>query len=330
MRLIRRAHEAGLTTAAFGWPETRGDTSLDFNILHGHDELKKSEVEPKLLQMLREVNIPIDTYYDIAPQGLMVDGYRDFILAQSAAAIIKSQRPALTAVYFKMADHMQHSFGPDHYLTHAALTQTDYHVGLIECNKDAGLEDKTTFLIVADHGFHTVTRQVNIYPLVKASGLANKIKLHGSGWSIFLETTEAFSKKQDSAALNTLFAKLLKTQGLYRVINNDEFTAMGYPRYEENPYVLGQYIIVPDINTYLVVDTLSASVRLRAATIPSHGYLPEHPRMFPALVLSGNGIRKGQRIGYVNNKDVAPTIANILGFSMAHVEGRVLQESFEK
>ncbi len=145
------------------------------------------------------------------------------------------------------------------------------------------------------------------------------------------DRTTAFSKKQDSVALNSLFAKLLKAQGLHRVISNDEFAEMGYPRYEENPYVLGQYIIVPDINTYLVVDTLSTNMQPQnRRPSHSHGYLPDHPRMFPALVLSGNGIRKGQRIGSVHNQDIAPTIANILGFSMMGVEGRVLQESFEK
>lgn len=330
--LFDAAHDAGLTTAAFAWPETRGDSSLDFNILHGHDELKKSEVSASLLQTLRDANVPIDTYYDIAPLGTMVGGYRDFILAQSAAVIIKSQRPALTAVYFALTDKIQHAFGPDHYLSHAALTQTDYHIGMIiKAVKEAGMEDRTTFLIVADHGFHTVTKEVNIYPLVKASGLADKVKLHGGGWNIFLETTTAYSKKHDSAALNTLFAKLMKIKGMHRIVRNEEFHEIGYPHYEEDPHVRGQYIIIPDINTYLVVDTSSTSAQPRERKPShSHGYLPDHPRMFPALVLSGNGIRRGQRIGSVHNLDIAPTIADILGLSMTGVEGRVVREAFEK
>lgn len=330
--LFDAARQAGLTTAAFDWPETRGDTSIDFNILHGHDELDESEVDPKLLQTLREAGISIDAYYDIAPRGRMVQGYRDFILAQSASEIFRTQKPQLMAIHFAMTDGMQHSFGSAHYLAQAALTQTDYHIGMIrQAARDAGLEEQTTFLIVADHGFHSVNHEVNIYPVLKASGLEEKVRLHGRGWNVFVETTKDFSAKRDGNALELFFKELLKLEGMNRVIRNEEFVAMGYPRYEESPLVMGQYMIIPDIDTYLVVDTTSTSTRRRERSPShSHGYLPDNPRMYPALVLSGHGIKKGQRIGSVRNQDVAPTIADILGLSMKNVEGRVLVEAIEK
>src|SRR5690606_38762498 len=114
-------------------------------------------------------------------------------------------------------------------------------------------------------------------------------------------------------------------------IGNESFNNMGYPHYEESPYVLGQYIIIPDIDNYLVVDQESKEKqRQKKSPSHSHGYLPDHPRMYPALLLSGNGIRKGQRIGLVRNHDVAPTIAQILGLTMEDMEGRVLTEALEK
>src|SRR5690554_6735296 len=63
--LFDAAHKAGITTASFCWPETRQDPSIDFNILHGHAELDKAEVDPALLESLRQAGIPIDTYYDL-------------------------------------------------------------------------------------------------------------------------------------------------------------------------------------------------------------------------------------------------------------------------
>lgn len=330
--LFDAARAAGLKTAAICWPETRGDTSVDFNILHGHDELDKAEVKPALLQMLRDAGISIDAFYDIAPRGPMVQGYRDFILAQSAAEIFRTQRPRLMAVHFSMTDGMQHSFGSDHYMALAALTQTDYHVGMIlEAVKEAGLEDQTTYFIVADHGFHSVHHEVNIHPVLKASGLSEKIKLHGSGWNIFVETTPAFSAKRDGNALEAFFKEVLKIDGVDRIIRNEEYPALGYPRYEDSPLVAGQYMIVPNIDTYLVVDTKNADTRRRERR-PSHthGYLPDHPRMFPALVLSGRGIQKGKRIGSTHNVDVAPTICHILNIPMRDVEGRVLTEALEE
>ena len=330
--LFDAAHKAGLKTAGFCWPETRGDASLNFNILHGHGELNRTEVDAKLLQRLREAGIPIDAYYDIAPRGGMVQGFRDFILAQSAAEIFRTEKPNLMAVHFLVTDGMQHSFGSAHYLAHAALTQTDYHVGMIvQAVKEAGLEDETTFVIVADHGFHSVNHEVNIHPVLAASGLGGKVRLHGSGWNVFLETTDAFSAKRDGKELESFFKEVLKLEGVHRVIRNNEYNAIGYPRYEDSPYVMGQYMIIPEIDTYLVVDSKSTStVRRERSPSHTHGYLPEHPRMYPALVLSGHGIKRGHRIGSVRNQDIAPTIADILKLSMTNVEGRVLVEAFDK
>ena len=93
----------------------------------------------------------------------------------------------------------------------------------------------------------------------------------------------------------------------------------------------GQFLIVPEIDTYVVVDERSiSSERRQRKPSHTHGYMPDHPRMYPALVLSGYGIRKGERIGSVRNHDVAPTIARLLGIQMPGVEGRVLNEVFSK
>lgn len=324
--------QAGLKTAAFCWPETREDVSLDFNILHGHDELDRGEVDPVLLESLRQTGIPIDSYYDWAPEGQPVQGTRDIILAKSAAEIIRSHQPELVAVHFLVTDATQHRWGPDHYLSHTALTQADYTVGLLrQAVSAAGLEDRTTFVIVADHGFHSVRHEVNIQPVFEASGLADHVRLHGSGWNVFVETTGTFDEQNDGPALETFFEDVLAVEGLEKIIRPDEFHELGYPRYEESPYVPGQYIIIPDIDTYLVVDSSSehSERRERTQAVHTHGYLPDHPRMRPALVLSGNNIRKGQRIGVVQNLDVAPTIAEILGLEMPDLEGRVLWEALE-
>jgi hypothetical protein len=88
--LFDAAKEAGLITAGICWPETRNDSSVDFNILHGHAELDPAEVNPGLLETLRQAGIPIDSYYDWAPGGQPMQGARDLILAQSAAEIIRT------------------------------------------------------------------------------------------------------------------------------------------------------------------------------------------------------------------------------------------------
>jgi predicted AlkP superfamily pyrophosphatase or phosphodiesterase len=331
--LFDGAHIAGFMTAAFCWPETRGDSSIDFNILHGHGELDPNEVDPALLESLRQAGIPIDSYYNWAHYGRMMQGYRDAILAKSASKIIRTHQPEFMAVHFLVTDAIQHGWGPDHYLAHAALTRADYNLGLLrQAVQDAGLEDQTTFVITTDHGFHTVYDEINIYPVLEASGLADRVRLHGSGWSVFVEKTEKFNERKDGWTLESFFDEVLGLEGIARIIRPGEFHELGYPRYDESPYIPGQYIIIPEIDNFLVVDSSSDSAKRRTRSQPAHthGYLPDHPRMHAGMVLSGNRIRKGERIGLVRNLDVAPTIAEILGLHMPDAEGRVLEEALEE
>ena len=67
---------------------------------------------------------------------------------------------------------------------------------------------------------------------------------------------------------------------------------------------------------------------LKANPFHGHGYLPDHPAMYPALVFSGAGIAPGRRLGHVRNVAVAPTIAALLNIRLPDVEGRVLREAF--
>jgi predicted AlkP superfamily pyrophosphatase or phosphodiesterase len=176
--------------------------------LHGHSELDPDEVDPVLLDYLRSSGIPIDTWYTWTKYGRYMRGYRDVILAESAAEIFKTHKPELMAVHFLVTDTKQHGWGPNHYMAHAALTRADHNVGILrQAVRDAGLEDRTTFVIVSDHGFSSVTHEVNIYPVWKAAGLDGVVKLHVDRWNVFVETTDAFDRERDEKKLQA-FSKM--------------------------------------------------------------------------------------------------------------------------
>jgi predicted AlkP superfamily pyrophosphatase or phosphodiesterase len=322
------AREKGLTTAAFIWPETWRDPSIDFNI-PSRSPLEASHVDPKLLDQLREAGVLIDLYFEWTAHRFM-RGARDIVLAQAAGEIIRRHRPHLTAVHFLVTDSIQHGFGPEHYLSKAALTKADYCIGLlVEAVREAGIEERTTFIIAADHGFHSVTEEVNLYPVLQRSGLKDRITLHAGGWSTFVELPEDFHLEREGPALEKFLDEALRLDGVAQVIRPEEFHHIGFPRYEEDPHVRGHYLIVAAIDNFLVSDPTNPSTAryLRAGPSHGHGYLPTHPRMFPGLVLSGYGIREGIRIGHVRNHDIASTIAELLRLELREVEGRVLEEA---
>ena len=58
----------------------------------------------------------------------------------------------------------------------------------------------------------------------------------------------------------------------------------------------------------------------------SHGYPSTDPNMNGVFIASGRGIKAGVKLGIVDNIDVAPTLAAILGESFLGTDGKVLRE----
>jgi arylsulfatase A-like enzyme len=61
-------------------------------------------------------------------------------------------------------------------------------------------------------------------------------------------------------------------------------------------------------------------------TTGAHGYLSTEPKMNALFVASGAGIVPGARLEAVENVDVTPTAARLLGVPAPGVSGRVLAE----
>jgi hypothetical protein len=61
-------------------------------------------------------------------------------------------------------------------------------------------------------------------------------------------------------------------------------------------------------------------------TAGAHGFLSTEREMNALFVASGACIKSGKRLATVENIDVAPTIARLLGVSLKDASGRVLEE----
>ncbi len=157
--------------------------------------------------------------------------------------------------------------------------------------------------------------------------LEGRVRWHDDQWYLFAELLPAFDRSRDGPALDRVLARLKALPGVARVIPSSEFAALGYPDFDANIYVPGHYIVVADIDTFLVNDAKAAGTARRSRPQPyhGHGYLPEHPLMHPALILSGAGIASGKTLGHVSNVDVAPTIAALLRLDLPTATGRVLR-----
>lgn len=329
--LFDAAKEKGLGTASFFWPETRDDPSIDRGIplvLGGDGMPQMSAVDPAFLEELRENGVLIDLFFQWY-NDLALQTTADRILTRAAAYVFETYRPNLLALRLPAMDRYQHQYGPDHYLSKAALTAADYDVGLMRrAIEESGLSSRTTLFVVSDHGFHTVTHSVNVFPLFDQAGLLKKVNLHAGYWSVFVELGKDYDPAHDEKALFDVLERVASLEGIAGVYGPNEFHPLGIPRYEEDPHVLGQYLILGLLDTRPVIDEESTSSRRAPLPTPlyGHGYLPTDEKMYPLFIASGRRIKQGAEVGHVHNLDIAPTVAELLGLSLEGLEGRVLTE----
>lgn len=71
-------------------------------------------------------------------------------------------------------------------------------------------------------------------------------------------------------------------------------------------------------------------VSVNQSTTGSHGFLSTEPKMNALFVAAGAGIKPGVKLTTVDNVDLAPTAAKLLGASLDQAIGRVLSEILEE
>jgi predicted AlkP superfamily pyrophosphatase or phosphodiesterase len=332
--LFDAVRDAGGRSAAFFWPETRDDAAIDDNLTEVFDEAERADpkaVSPALLQELRQAGVPIDSYYAFYDDPF-AQGAADLALTQAAVHVLKARRPAFLALHLLVTDKVQHEFGATHYLSAAALTTADHAVGIVRTAiAEAGIADRTTLAIVADHGFATVRDEVNLAPALREAALDGHVRWTADGWYVWGETLPSFDKARHGDALERVLTRAAGIAGVARVVRPGQFAALGFPEYADNVFVPGHYLVAGDVKTHLVLDAKSETTtrRPRSRAYHGHGYFPDDPAMHALLILSGHGIAHGRALGHVRNIDVAPTLARLLGVALPTATGRVLTEAFE-
>ena len=93
--------------------------------------------------------------------SMAVDHYRYIPVGDSRSAdltnayadYIKAEKPHLSMALYDTPDYEGHHYGWGSDIYYSRLTEMDAHIAtIIEATKEAGIYDKTIFMIVADHG----------------------------------------------------------------------------------------------------------------------------------------------------------------------------------
>jgi len=318
-------HGAGQTTAQVDWVAIWNAPTITWEFRERPDVKESIPREMVQAGLIAEADVASFSSRNIV--------WRDEMWTTAAAYILRQHRPNLMMFHLLNLDSTHHRYGPGTPAGMTAMAHLDAQVGrIVRTMQDAGLAERTTYFVVSDHGFKTVTRQVRLNAALAKAGLIKIVE--GK-----ITSAEAYSVPEGGSGLvyltvpdsdGTLIARVRQAlagiEGVASVIEPAEFARYGLPLPAESNqmgvlFVTAKegYAIVADAAEPLVLDA-------PAASRGSHGYIASDPDLQAIFIASGRGIRAGVTLDSVTNLDIAPTAARLLGVELANVQGKVLSE----
>jgi len=321
--LWQSAQAQGLKTAIVTWPASYGanvDYLVPENLSFGLDnpvtDIRQGST-PGLYEALAKGAPTSIASFDHPDGGEQLDE----LTTHLAVNLIKQESPQLLLVHFLDADHRQHFLGPDAEGSLHAFELIDQFIGqLRDAVRAAGLEDKTNFIIVGDHGFVPVHTGINVYAALGQLARGDRAMMAALRPMILGGSGAFYAGDQASTGQVEVMTKKFKDyvetrlRNLVTFIPKDELKKRGsYP---------GAEFALAAAPGYMLTGAKVSEVFIPSPTIKGmHGYLPELPDMATGFIASGPAFREDYTIPFIRMIDVAPTLVKLWGAELAEAEG---------
>ena len=315
---------AGLRAAALCWPQTRGVAALADNVPEFLDQdLFEAWASRPLWDEARALGLPVARYAEWSTVRTLAP-LQDWLTLELSRHVLRRRPPELLLVHFLMVDSFQHEFGPASPEARWALEQVDGLVGTLLADLDAaGRLERTDVVVVGDHGFVGVSRRSLPNDALRAAGLlrvdaagyviggAARVAANGGSAHVYV----AGGPRVQARAREVLEA----TPGVGEVLGPGAFGGLGLPRPEQDP-TQGDFVLHAAEGWFFTSHATperAASARDYRGT---HGHRPDDPRLHAGFVAAGPSIVAGGKAGVLDQRDVAPTVAAMLGLKLPTAE----------
>jgi predicted AlkP superfamily pyrophosphatase or phosphodiesterase len=323
------AKAAGLKTVAIKWPATRNARSLDLSCPDvGKAELITKYTTPALLDECKKAGFDV-VYGD---EGKTVSRKeciaKDEMWTRVFNMVVHKHRPNLALLHVIEVDHTEHIDGPRSDGAYEAVKAADGQVRQVWDELQKDFPGKATLIVVSDHGFSANKKKVIPNDaLVKAGLLEIKGKHETSGAvSLVVQGGSALVYVSDEVNRDDVIKRVKKAfahvEGVAKVIGPNEFAEYGIGDSRRDPHAPD--MLIEAKLGYYFGDTAAGG---KSEHKGSHGHDSHLPELHAMFVAWGNGIKSGTKLGEIDNRSVAPTIARLLGIEMPNVEGKALTEA---
>jgi predicted AlkP superfamily pyrophosphatase or phosphodiesterase len=321
--------QAGKTAAAINWPCTRGSTSIDDNfpdvpgaLAYTTPRIKDEMARKRLLERYTEDNEVV----------------QDEIWTDIACTIIRDRMPRFLALHLNTVDSVHHRYGPKSLAGYAAAAFNDANVGRVLAALDgAKVRDQTAVFIVADHGFIAVPKAIRPNAVLRREGLltfregrivSGRVLTIPAGGTAMVYLTDPATAAQDRKEVIRLFQG---AEGIAAVVEPTHYAHYHLPQPRDNQ-AMGDLLLAAKQGYTFSLDATGDELIIANPnpTAGTHGFLSTEAQMNAIFVAAGAGIKTGTRVATIDNINVAPTIARLLGVSLPMATGHVLEEVLQE
>jgi predicted AlkP superfamily pyrophosphatase or phosphodiesterase len=318
--LWEAAENAGLPTASVDWPVSVG-ADVSFNIAQywraGNAEDLKVIRALSTKGLLEEAEAALGSYPEGNDYSIAADRRRTEFIEY----VLEKKEPAFLTAYFSGLDTVEHNTGPYSRETFEALEVLDELVGRLRAKA-------RVLCVVSDHGFLPSDRELHLNAALREAGLID-VDASGAvtGWKAIAwdqggSAIVVLREPGDDLTRASVRDLLRGLSGIGAILEGEEARALGgYP---------AAAFLVGLARGFRGGGGLAGPVVRQGKTGGTHGYLPSVPEMDSAFFLAGEGVARGLDLGRIDMRDIAPTLAGILGIALAGTEGRDLLEAHGK
>jgi predicted AlkP superfamily pyrophosphatase or phosphodiesterase len=322
------AHDAGLTTMSIRWPAARSAKKMTWEVPEvASDKLLYEHTKPEMIAELKAAGVWSDGEKDKLSSNIQIS---DETCVREFTYLLKKHRPNLSLLHLIDIDHTEHMYGPKSPEAYAAIKKADGQVKEVWDLIKEEFPGKATLVVVSDHGFSPIERQLFPNVVLREAGLvevkgprivSGQVRMVVQGGAAFIYVMDEANRDAVMQKVRDAFAKV---DGVSKIIGPADMKEYGVADAKVDPHAPDMILFAREGCVFGDTAAGALPFKDKPERKGSHGHDRNLPDLHATFLAWGVGIAPNSAVGEISNEDVAPTLAALLGVTMENVDGHAI------